>query len=86
VAADNLAVWNGSAWAEFEGGADDPVYAIGLDSAGDLVVGGAFLNVGSGPTPANRVARWNGSSWSAMSTGVDDDVRALHVTAALDDL
>ncbi|HEX6813495.1 MAG TPA: hypothetical protein VF384_17885 [Planctomycetota bacterium] len=81
VASRGLGVWNGTSWsATFSGsgglgGADAPVVAQALLPNGDLVVGGAFLNIGG--IAANRIARWNGSAWSPLGSGISSFVNSL---------
>jgi hypothetical protein len=60
----NLAVYDGTEWAEPSGGpADGPVLEL-LVAAGVLYVGGAFTEVG-GITSAN-VASFDGADWTAL--------------------
>ena len=49
-------------------GANGTVYAIAVDSSGNVYIGGYFTVVGS--VPANCIAKWNGSAWSALGTGI----------------
>jgi len=45
------------------------VYALALDSIGNVYVGGGFTNVNDGPTQlteADYIAKWNGTHWSAL--------------------
>lgn len=44
-------------------------------AAGELVVGGRFLE--AGPQIVNRIARWDGAAWHALGVGVDDQVNAV---------
>lgn len=63
----NLAVWDGSAWAAPPGGAvDGPVYELVLDGT-ELLVGGAFSQVGG--IAAASVAAYTGTQWRAMNFG-----------------
>lgn len=67
VPARNLALWNGSSWSEFGGGANGSVGAAILYQ-GDLVIGGEFNSVGG--EPAMGVARWRGDRWEAFGLGL----------------
>ena len=77
VAANNVAVWNGSNWSAPGTGVDGDVYALAV-SGTNLYVGGDFLHAGA--VTANNIALWNGTSWSALGTGVDGQVFALAVS------
>jgi hypothetical protein len=69
AAADQVAVWNGSAWSALGSGiTDGAVYAIAVDGS-DVYVAGSFTNAG-GNADADGLARWDGSSWhSVVSAG-----------------
>jgi hypothetical protein len=60
IAANNIAQWNGSAWATVgsaaENGVDGAVFAL-APFAGDMLVGGAFAHAGT-QVSAN-VAAWD---------------------------
>lgn len=76
-----VAYWDGS-WHAMDSGANNSVYAIVSHPTKThlLYMGGAFTQVGSGPTTANRVARWNvdAGTWAAVgSSGMDGTVQAL---------
>ncbi|MBI3175949.1 MAG: S-layer homology domain-containing protein [Chloroflexi bacterium] len=80
TAADYIAKWNGSSWnALGDNGAGDgaidqagsAVYALAVDTAGNLYVGGNLSNVNNGATnmpDAAGLVKWNGSAWSAIGT------------------
>ncbi len=81
--ADYIARWDGTNW----NAVGDPtqgtaaiifVYAIAIDNAGVVYVGGDFLNW-AGIAAADNMAKWNGIAWTAMGTGVNDIVYALVV-------
>jgi trimeric autotransporter adhesin len=60
---DNLALWNGSTWTEFGGGADGQVNSITY--IGDnLFVSGGFETIGQLKTFA--IARWDGTKWNSV--------------------
>ena len=73
--ANNIAVWDGTAWSTLGKGVDGPVHdicAIGKD----IYVCGEFSYANKGKndegTPANRVAKWDGTKWSALAARVVD--------------
>lgn len=65
--ANNIVVWNGSAWAQLGDGLDGLVNALAFDSRGDLYAGGRFIS--SGQTVLNGIARWDGNEWSPLGIG-----------------
>ncbi len=67
VAANNIAVWNGSGWSALGGGVGGNVGAMALNGT-NLYVGGGSTNADS--VSANDIAIWNGSSWSALGSGI----------------
>ncbi len=82
VACRRLAYWTPGSpatdWQTSSGGADGMVYSL-LVAGNDLIVGGAFTNVGSAPVVVNRIARYNGTltQWQAFGAGMDGQVSAL---------
>lgn len=80
--ANNIAIWNGSAWSVPGYGVSSSVNALAV-SGSNLYVGGnftkfcgnAFCNVGN--TPVNHFAKWNGSAWAAVGDGVSSNVDSL---------
>jgi hypothetical protein len=80
LGAANIGVWD-LASSQWLGGGNPsgPVLAAIADrnaSEGGIIVGGAFMTVGT--IPVSRIARWDGASWSAMGAGFDGRVKALH--------
>lgn len=74
--ATNIAKWNGSNWSAVGSGISDvvdgfgpTVYALAVDSSGNLYTGGNFTNAGR--VVVNNVAKWNGNAWSALGSGMD---------------
>ena len=67
VAANNIAVWNGSQWLPLGRGLDAAVTGLVMDRSGVLWVGGIFSNVGTGAGAAygitNNLVKWNGSNF-----------------------
>ena len=78
--ADNLAVWNGSAWSAPTGTPlNGPIYALAVTGT-NVYVGGNFTNAG-GLADADFLARWDGSQWLALgATPLAGPVRALAVS------
>jgi hypothetical protein len=68
IPANNIAMWDGSAWHDLDGGMDSSVYALYVDGNGNLYVGGSFTQAGG--IAANRIAKWNGTSWSTLGSGM----------------
>ena len=62
-------------WSALGNGMNADVYALALDSAGNLYAGGSFTSAGG--TPANRIAEWDGSAWLPLGSGMDAEVYAL---------
>lgn len=73
--ADNIAVWNGNAWASV-GGANDWVRALAIGD-GFLYAAGQFTQIGG--IAASHVARMDLATgqWSALGSGINDNVYAL---------
>ena len=59
-------------------GADGGVYAMALDSGGNVYVGGYFTVMGN--IVATNMAKWTGSAWSALGSGINGAVYALAVS------
>ena len=81
---ENLAAWDGTAWAPVGGGFPSPVGALASRNK-ELYIGGAFVadvpgnDAGAGPTLHN-LAMWNGTTWSDLGGGVADGVSDILVT------
>jgi trimeric autotransporter adhesin len=90
VAANGVALWDGTRWSPLAGGVDNtsdsfdqaPVFAL-LARGDQVFVGGLFDRAvnpsGIASVNANNVAVWSRSTsrWSALGTGVSSSVRAL---------
>ena len=77
VAANNIALWNGSAWSTLDAGIASatnlfytPIVSAIAVSGGNVYVGGNFTNAGA--VAALNVAQWDGSHWSALGAGVGE--------------
>jgi len=62
-------------WLPLGEGLDGDVYALVLDSSGNLYAGGNFTSAGG--TTANYIAKWDGSTWSPLGSGMNNTVYAL---------
>lgn len=58
---DNLALWDGSTWSEFGGGADGQINSLTY-IGNDLYASGGFETIGQLKTFA--IARWDGTKWN----------------------
>ena len=78
--ANNIARWNGAAWADLEGGVNSNVNAL-YDLGTALIAGGRFSTAGD--SSAHHLAAWLGSSWTTVKeplehgNGTDGDVYTL---------
>ena len=66
----NVAKWDGKRWTRLLAlpGDKDQVDALACDSAGNLYIGGSFMEVNGVAT--RNVAKWDGARWSALGRGV----------------
>ncbi len=64
------------------GGMNSEVFALAVDSSGNLYAGGTFDSAGSCYSGCNFIAKWNGSTWSSMGGGMNERVLALAVDAS----
>jgi hypothetical protein len=65
-----VAKWNGNSWSQLGTGANalnanNAIYAIHQDAAGNIYAGGKFLDING----KEYVAKWNGTSWTEL--GID---------------
>lgn len=67
VNANNIAVWNGTAWSALGTGVNSTVTSI-IVRGEDVYVGGSFTTAGG--VTANRVAKWNGTTWSGLDSAI----------------
>ncbi len=67
---NNIARWDGTAWAPLGSGMDGDVNLLVVMPNGDLIAAGPFSEAGG--VSAENIARWDGSAWSAMSTSLSN--------------
>ena len=75
MVANNVAVWNGTAWAALGNGVDGFGISSLAVNGGNLYAGGYFSTAGG--TPANNIAVWNGTTWLALGNGINGSVNAI---------
>lgn len=78
VAAQRIAVWDGTNWSPMGSGANLAVFTFAVHDDGfgpQLYAGGSFTSIGG--VAANRLARWNGSQWSAQGELTDGPVQRI---------
>jgi hypothetical protein len=82
IAADGVAIWNGSNWQAagtgFQVGlaSEQPLSCAAMPDGG-LLVGGEFTTAGN--TSAQNLAFWRGGNWNAVPTSVDGAVTSLDI-------
>lgn len=79
--ANNIAKWNGAAWAAMGNGLTGPsanVAALAVSPSGNLVAGGSFTKAGD--ETASNIAIWNGTKWSPLGTGLNGSVTSLAIS------
>ncbi|GAB3869272.1 hypothetical protein GCM10028824_15940 [Hymenobacter segetis] len=86
VSANNIARWNGTAWAALGTGTSTGIYpswvnALAVAANGDVYVGGNFTQAGS--TPANNVARWSNGTWNSLGSGPANGVNSYVYALAI---
>jgi hypothetical protein len=85
VEANRVAKWDGTNWNSLGTGAnngvDDAVYSLAVSNAGDVYVGGQFIQAGG--LPANNIAKWNGLNWSSLGSGANNGVNGTVFALAL---
>lgn len=66
-----IAKWDGSLWANVEGGMNDSVLALAVDGS-SLYAVGYFTKAGNCTSThgCSHIARWDGANWSALGTGL----------------
>lgn len=77
VPANNVARWNGTAWAPLDAGTLGFVHTVcGLNNGG-VAVGGSFARAGNFQL-VNFIAQWRASTgWTTMGNGVEGDVFSI---------
>jgi hypothetical protein len=76
VSASCIARWDGANWSSLGSGMAGGngslatfVYALALDSSGNLYAAGNFTSAGG--VGASYIARWDGTNWSALGSGLN---------------
>ena len=79
-----IAMWDGTEVTPISPGvkrasydASPYVYAMAVDSSGDLYIGGVFDSAGS--IEAKNIAQWDGSTWQSLGDGLNGQIRALAI-------
>jgi trimeric autotransporter adhesin len=69
--------WNGASWSFVDSVSPGRrIYALAIDSMGNLYAGGEFESIGA--INAKNIAKWDGSSWSGLGEGIPGKlVRAI---------
>lgn len=75
---DFISKWNGTAFSSLGSGANDFVYALAIDAAGNLYAGGRFTQMG-GVANTAYIAKWNGTVWTPLGTGMNERVLTLAI-------
>ena len=72
IFANYIAYWDGRQWRGYGIGANNIINAVAVAPNGDVIVTGAFTNIGG--VACNRIARWvkATSTWTALGTGLAD--------------
>jgi hypothetical protein len=82
--ADGLARWNNATdtWTVFTNGTPgDIIFALAIDSQGNVYGGGAFINW-DGNANEDRIWKYNGSVFSALGTGMNEYVSTLEIDSS----
>lgn len=77
VAANRIAMWNGSAWSALGSGLNGQGYTLAISPTGDVYVTGAFTTAGG---ITCNIAKWDGSSWHAVVTSASGTLVAMTIT------
>lgn len=77
VAANRIAVWNGTTFAALGTGANAAVNSITSSPGGLVYAGGAFTTIGG--VAVGYIAAWNGTSWAGLGVGADAAVTVVHM-------
>ena len=69
-AANNVAMWNGSAWSTLGAGTNGTCLTMEIDNADNVYVGGVFTVAGGFVSVG--IAKWDGIGWSALGTSLNN--------------
>ncbi len=61
-------------------GANNDVYVLVSDGAGNIYAGGDFTSMQG--VPAGGIAKWDGTTWSALGSGVSGTVNAIAISGS----
>lgn len=77
LAANQIAMWDGTQWSNLGGGVNGEINAILIDPNDNVIVGGDFTSIGG--ASISKIARWNGSAWDSMG----NTIAGKHIVTAL---
>lgn len=77
--ADNVVMWNGSAYVAMGSGFGDSVSALAIGN-GKVYAGGSFITTGIDSVPF--IAEWDYSTWESLGPGLDNLVLAIVVNSS----
>jgi hypothetical protein len=61
--------WNGASWSTVDSVSPGRrIYALAIDSMGNLYAGGEFESIGA--INAKNIAKWDGTAWSSLGEGI----------------
>ena len=60
-------------------GLNGTVYAIDIDSSGNIYFGGDFTNLSDSSLSLNYIAKWDGAQWSSLGVGLNGIVRSITI-------
>jgi hypothetical protein len=73
--ANSIASFDGTTWHTMGRGFNGTVFAIAVDSSGNVYAAGEFTK--SGFESTNNIALWDGENWNALGQGTNGKVLAL---------
>jgi len=78
---NNIAKYSGGAWSPLaNNGLNSDVYALAVNDAGDLYVGGRFSATADGSSALNCIASYSSGAWSQLAhAGLDREVWSLKI-------
>lgn len=82
VAANRIAMWNGTVWSPVGLGMNNTVTSLALGPDGTLYAGGTFTV--AGVASAKYVAKWDGTAWSAVGAGTGFNTQVSDLVFGMD--